>query len=323
MLSSSVPDLFARQGAAAHRDQLLALGATRHQIDGRVARGVWEERQPRVYVPAGTPDTLATRCWCAYLAVLHAGVASESSQRRAAVVGAAAGALTLPGWPEPDVIEIGTQFRARALDLDRAVHHRLRTWGAREFVVIDGLVVASPTDTIVDLASRLSEPKLLGLVQETVFRKATTTTALRRRCGRGVTGSTAVRAACLDIDTGIESISVKVGVRALRNAGFVVETGVQLAPGIGETDFVIRGRDRTRRYGLAGEIDGPHHEEPAQRERDERKDVEVELTGYTPARFDAEKVLRSPAWLVRKVEARVREIEAAQPADPNRVRRSG
>ena len=83
---------------------------------------------------------------------------------------------------------------------------------------------------------------------------------------------------------------------------------VDTSLGRGFVDIVVRLPDGRL---LAIEVDGPHHDDPAQREADAAKDAALIAAGY--------QVLHIPVWLLRTNPAQVRAQLAAIAAGARRT----
>jgi hypothetical protein len=251
--------LMRAQHGAIHRRQARALGMTARAIAGRIGNGAWVEPHPFVYVSAGTPEAYETRCAAALLAVRHSGRARE--RRPVAVGGLSAARLHGLGTPEPPYVTLLVPVGDSASALHRVRVVRARTWPLRAFVQVDGLLVASVHDTIVDIGRLVGRDRLLAIVQEAAFAQPGLAYAVIRACRRGRSGSAAARRAAALVLAGVDSSLHRRGHALLRRAGLPEPTcGAQVARGAGPSDCVLVVPQAVRPpYGLVVEWDGDAH----------------------------------------------------------------
>lgn len=140
--------------------------------------------QPRTYVAATQP-----------LGV-EAQVAAVRTSVRGTYAFVDSTALWLHGvLARPDVVRVGvphgTRYRVRPpVELTRIAPHLLR--GAR---LLDGSSVVALEVALVQAAARLDRRPYRAVVEDVLRRRLTTVPRLRARCGRGIAGSRALRAA--------------------------------------------------------------------------------------------------------------------------------
>jgi hypothetical protein len=243
-----------------------------------------------VVVVNGSPESFLARVELAYRRAQHAVRGAGGRTREVAVVGrAAATLLGLKHSPPPPVVEVGTPWSAAHVDLPPGCRLvRLRGWQRRCFVRVGDLVVASARDTILDAAETWSTGQRIAVVQEALYARRVTPAGLLANCRRGKTGSRALREAVAEVMGGVDSAAHARNVAAMVGIGLPrPECGVELVPGIGGTDCVLRRPGASAPpWGFAVETDGPAHDDlPEQREHDRRKDRSVSDRGWLVRRY--------------------------------------
>jgi Protein of unknown function (DUF559) len=151
-----------RQGGAAGIDQLREAGFTDVAVAGLVRRGMIERRHRGVYVDALAP--LAARGQL-FAALLACGETAFISHRTAAAI---------HGLRPLNVHQIEVTVTSGHTPPRREgmiVHRTTRTPLPDETRVLDGLRIASPSRTLVDLAARESDQELARLIAEAARRK--------------------------------------------------------------------------------------------------------------------------------------------------------
>ena len=163
----SLHRLAARQHGVASRQQVLDLGFTRREIDGRLARGLWARAAPRVYdvAPAHPDPERALRA-----ALLASG--GLASHRSAGLMHG----LIDDRPPRPELLVVEGR-RISSLD---AVVHRSRNLDAREITRLDGMACTSIPRTLLDLAHVLREDALDDALSRALVSRRTTLTRLDR-----------------------------------------------------------------------------------------------------------------------------------------------
>ena len=139
-LDARVARLAAVQHGVFARSQVVAEGATRGFIEGRLATGRWEPRYPGVYVMAGAPASWRQRLLAACL--LTGAVASHR---------AAAAVLRVPGG-ETGTLELSAAD-GRRVRRSGLVVHQVASLDPVDVTVVDAIPVTTATRTIIDLAA--------------------------------------------------------------------------------------------------------------------------------------------------------------------------
>lgn len=172
-------DLAERQHGVVARKQLLALGMSRHGIDGRVGRGLLRPVHAGVYALGGAPLASDGRRLAAVLACGPGAVLSHRSAGRALGIfpydpGRVEVSRDAPGWT-----------KRRAILLRQA---RLRPDEVEE---VDGIPVTCASRTILDLAAVVSEREVERAFHEAEVKQLTSRVSLpqlieRHRRRRGI-----------------------------------------------------------------------------------------------------------------------------------------
>jgi hypothetical protein len=134
--------LAASQHGVVSSQQVRSLGATRHQVAGRVTAGHWNRVHPGVYVVGGAPRTFAQRVMAALLA---AGPGAFASHRTAAFL------WGLIERPHPRV-EVTVAY-PRSHRLDGVIVHRSRDVHLAGVLRHDGIALAGASRTLLDLGA--------------------------------------------------------------------------------------------------------------------------------------------------------------------------
>lgn len=275
----------AQHGALDHR-QARALGLSNRTIAARVAGGLWQPVHDAVYMGAGVPDGFAVRCAAAFLAVRHSGRARE--HRPVAVARQSAAFLLGFDVAAPRSVDLVVPGSDHAPRLDGVRIVRATTWPHRAFARVDGLLLTSVQDTLVDLGRLVSRDRLLALVQEQAFARPGLPYAVLRACRRGRAGSAAARRAVALVLAGVDSSLHARGVALLRTTGLPAPACAEVvARGAGPSDCVIRVPDAVAPpYGLVVEWDGDAHRvDRATFLHDREKDRLVRRAGYLTLRY--------------------------------------
>ena len=159
----------AQHGVVAYR-QLRALGVSRSSHQHSVSGGEWLRELPAVYRSCWAEVTWMQRAWTAWL---WAGPTATLTHSTAAA---------LCGF---DLVEETVEVTA-ANNLDPPVDwvrfHRRCPQRQRptKTVMIAGLRVTSPEDTLIDIASRLSDVELARLLRQAIRHRAVSLSEMRR-----------------------------------------------------------------------------------------------------------------------------------------------
>lgn len=161
-----------RQHGMVTRKQLLALGLTRHAVDGRVGRGLLRPLYPGVYALGGARLTADGRRMAA---VLACGPKSVLSHRSAARLWG-----LLPH--EPERIEVSRAAQGRSKH-DTALLHQARLL-PDEVGEVDGIPTTSVCRTIFDLAGVASRREVERAFHEAEVRRLSDRVALPQLLAR-------------------------------------------------------------------------------------------------------------------------------------------
>ena len=183
----------------------------------------------------------------------------------------------------PAVVRVGvphaTRYRVRPpVELTRIAPHLLR--GARE---LNGSRVVALEVALVQAAARLDRPGFAAVLEDVLRRRLTTIPRLRARCGRGITGSAALRAAVdalvgMSLDGAVRALVAALTTRGV--TGLRVEVRFVNAAGASAWADVLDEAGQT-----VLEVDGfLSHAERARFKTDRRRDrwmhAEHELTTF-------------------------------------------
>ena len=245
-----------RQHGVVTRGQLLEAGFTRHQIQRRIDAGLLVPIHPGVYFVAHATSPLAHEC----AAVL-------ACRPRALLGGRTAGRVY--GWPVEDsegidLIVVGRRIRPRSGIRVRCIGHL----DLRDLQRHEGIPIASPSLTLLELAGDAEPGELAGAINEARVQRAITDaqlyTALERYPKRR--GARALRA-LLESERGPRITRSEAERRALavmRRFGIEPDASdVQIGPY--RADFWFE-RER-----LAVEIDGYRYHSTPKRFVDDRR----------------------------------------------------
>jgi len=252
-------ELMARQGGTAHVRQARALGVSRGRLESRHAELV--VLQPGVVAHAGAPATTERAAWAAYLSVRLGGRMDDPRPVAVASLSAARayGWPVAPGTPSTPHLVAPCAVRARGL-VDTQLR-RVGDWDHRRFATVSGRLTTAPIDTVLDLAGVLPRDDLYRYVQDELFRRASGRERLVARCREGVAGSTHVREVVAALDRGVDSVLHQNGHRHLAVVRLPEpDCGVELVPGLGEHDCVLRRPRATEApWGMVVNWDGDIH----------------------------------------------------------------
>lgn len=260
----------------------MKVGFSDSVIDRRVAAGRFVLEAQSVLRLAECPPTTRQRTWVVLLAV----PGSVVSHRAAAL------AFRLDGIEE-EIVELTVPALCRWQGVG-ARTHRSGDLRGDHVKIIDGMPTTTPTRTLVDLGMVCSEDAVLRAAHSALRKKLTTRARLRAacddlgRCGRA--GVPVLRRVLLEVasDPPTESDLESRGALLLQRLGWV---GVRrqfevrrLAGGVFRLDFAVPG------ILLAIELDGRHHRDRQQWERDRRRDLELQRLGWTVIHLEWEDV---------------------------------
>lgn len=267
-----------RQHRVVSREQLLALGFTRHAIEHRVDKGRLFLVYRGVYA-VGHPDLTPQGQWMA--AVLAGGDGAALSHASAAALWGIRPLLP----DEPIHISITTADKRAHGNL--VIHRRKALHRTRR----DGIPVTTPTDTLIDLAAGAIERQIEADINEAAVLGIATPAQVHRaakRAGRR-SGAAAVRKlldrqTLLLTDTELERLFLRVTRRIC-----LPDPKTQARVNGHRVDFWWPDLN------LVIETDGGNfHKTPAQQTRDRERDQAHFAAGLTPLRFTHAQVRYDP-----------------------------
>jgi very-short-patch-repair endonuclease len=284
-----------RQAGAFTVRQALACGTDADVVAGLRLAGEWLEPHRGVLVCAGTPVTEQLRMWAALLAVGQPVALSALS---------AAWWYGLEQAPEPirpqlvipntrDVGEIA------GVDIRRVVPHRWQVVWRR------GVPVSPLSITLRDCAPHVHPDRLRDIVQHALRRRQVNERALVQTLGRGLHGSTALRAVLEELAPGYQAVWEARLHRALLRAGVVLQPQVEVEAPDGRRAFIDLG-DRELRFGV--EIDGfLNHMARFAEDRRRTRLVAIEL-GWLLAPYAVEEIAADMPGVVSDVKAHLERL---------------
>ena len=301
-----IADLAATQHALVSDQQALELGLTPRMRQSRLRAGHLVRVEPRVLRAAGAPVTYESTLMAATLA---GGPEAVVSHRSAAVIWQLDGFR--PGRPEITVPR-GHWYRPRG-----AVVHESTDLGRTTHRTRDGLPITNPSRTLLDVALRTSDARLLVAVESARRRSLTSwtelVTTLRAHARRGRPGVARLRrliVANIDRDEVTDSAFESLVLSLLREHGLpepvlhhrVLRTDGRLAA---EVDLAYPWAM------LAIELDGKVHLELEVWERDRPRQNQLELLGWTVLRFSWRTLVDRPETIVSEISSALRRARAA------------
>lgn len=171
-MESAIVNLASSQLSLVTRAQLGEIGLSQRSIDGRLARGGLRVVHPAVYSMPGVPDTWERRVLAAFLAVPESAV----SHLAAGMFWGLEGVKT----ERPDLL-IAHNRRIYVPGLNI---HRTRTLEPRDLQKRSGLVVTSPSRTLIDLASVLPRDELENALDDALRRTIVSVRGLTDRLAK-------------------------------------------------------------------------------------------------------------------------------------------
>jgi very-short-patch-repair endonuclease len=262
-----------RQHGVVTRDQLLALGLTRHGIQHRIDRGRLHPVGRGIYAVGRPQLTRNGRLMAAVLACGGPGRAAVSHASAAALLGIA------PEREGPIEVTRASLDSARVQGV--RVHRRVSLqggwWGTYE-----GIPVTTPVQTLIDLAPRLERWEMERAVNEADRLGLVRTDSLRR---------------ALDLHGGEEGVAMLREVldrRTFRYTRSELErVFISLARSVGlpmpRTSVHLNGHEVDFYFPelkLVVETDGlTYHRTPSQQAKDHERDQDHLAAGLTPVRF--------------------------------------
>jgi very-short-patch-repair endonuclease len=287
----SVPglrELARAQRGVVRRDQLRALGVTRHHVRSQIEAQRWRAIGPRAVV---LTTGVLTRSQSRAVAAAHAGP-------RATLAGLAClEDLGLSGW-ERRGIEVLVPHGLKPTQLRGIEVHQTHHLPARELLVDRWPPCTTAARAAVDAASwerdgRTACALVIAVVQQHLATADEILWALERP--GPVRHRAVLRAALTEAAAGADSHAELDVARMLRSLGLGPvqhQLLVDTPDGRFPVDLAVRLPDGRL---LVIEVDGPHHEDPRQRERDAIKDAALIAAGHVVLRIQVTLLRRTPA----------------------------
>lgn len=301
--------LAARRHGVVTREELLAIGISRHAITWAVRTGVLLRLYPGVYAINGAPDTWRLRAMAAQRRVerhLRRKDPIDQQPPVVAVGGPSAAHLHgLPGFGRAPRIVVSTSRRCRSRLVETSTSHALEQG---DVVEVDGIPTTGLAWTLLDVATTASRSQVEDLVVHVLGRERLAASELRAACERaeGLTG----RHVVLDLVETMTDRHRSLAEKRLADAC--------LARGLPRPDanrVVTTSSEATFELDLYWddvhldvEVDGPHHLLVEQRVRDRRRDRLLEDDGIEVVRFDVREVDADADDVARRIERKRRHL---------------
>jgi hypothetical protein len=293
-----IVELAERQHSLIGREQALAYGMTRGQIDQRLRSGSWERAGRGVYRIAGSVPTWEQRLLAAVLATGPGCAASRQS---------AAALWRLPGFG-PGPIEVTQSRGPSARNPGRGLHgssflpvHQVR--------VVRGIPASCPERTLLDLCGCVHPGRAERALDNALAMELTTVQRvgmmLAETGARGRDGTALLRR-ILDVRTQ-EYIPPESELEALLDA-VLSSAGLPLPTpqvSVGGTQTPIGRVDRVYREArVVIEADSRrYHSAWLDQQADHRRDLLLAAAGYRIVRVNWHQLIREPELLIRAVKA--------------------
>jgi very-short-patch-repair endonuclease len=284
-------ELARAQRGVVRRDQLRALGVTRHHVRSQIEAQRWRAIGPRAVV---LTTGVLTRSQSRAVAAAHAGPSATLAGL------ACLEELGLSGW-ERRGIEVLVPHGLKPTALRGVVVHQSHYLPAHELLADRWPPCTTAARAAVDAASwerdgRTACALVIAVVQQHLATAHEILLALERP--GSVRHRALLRAAISEAADGADShaeVDVARMLRALGLGPVQHQLVVDTPDGRFPVDLAVRLPDGRP---LVIEVDGPHHDDPRQRERDAIKDAALIAAGHV--------VLRIPVTLLRRTSAVVR-----------------
>lgn len=306
-LDDLVMPVFASQHWLVSLDDVIRAGGTRQQAAHRLAIGRWVPADVGVYRLVGPSPTWHTKVLAPVLSAGGSAVASHF---------AAAALHEIPGFGRgaPEItIERGVNYRRDGVRVHTSTDLR-RSAPVR----LDGIPTTSFDRTLLDLARRISDSRLLRAIEHGRRTKAATWSSLaatlRAHARRGRPGVARLR----------RVITVNAHRGEITDSDFeLLVIALLLEHGLPEPVLHHRVMDGDRFVAevdlaypalkVAIELDGLVHLERDVRERDLKRQNDLVLAGWTVLRFTWERFVQRPDLVVAEIRA-ARRSGASTPA---------
>ncbi len=252
--------------------QFMALGASRATIHTWTKSGYLTRVLPRVYAVGHTAPSKEADLWAA---VLYAGPGSELSHASGAHH---RGLIIYP----PDVIHVSTpRVKIRSIPGFIEVHGGR---GNLERASHEGIPTTTVAQTLLDLAA---DPQSYKLVRRALavldFRDELDIRAIERICGKGRSGSKALRSALATHQPELAHTNGKLEEAFL----YLCERFNIPIPRFNRWMYGVQVDAYWAEHNLVVEVDGlGHHSKPAQIRADRRKELKLRAHGLQVLRYD-------------------------------------
>lgn len=316
-------DTLVEQNRVIRRDQALAAGVSRHQIDNLIKRGVWVRVLPQVYGTADAFGDIPTTA-AAPLRRLRPRARVRAVWLWAgegAVIGGPAAAWWWSLTPtEPSSVTVIVP-PARRMTKQSWVHVVRANVHRRDVREEDWIRVTSPGRTCLDLARTGAPDRLPDALRLRKVDQAALQESLDR--GRGRRGQVLARSAVREVAANPWSEAERVAHRALHAAaitGWVANPRTRVIGGSGRPGGVLQGASSSGvrhpdiafdDVKLAVEIDGRGtHDNPHAFEHDRNRHNEFVRAGWVVLHFTADRIMRDHQGFVEEVTGVLRRLRA-------------
>jgi very-short-patch-repair endonuclease len=280
------------------RAQLVEFGLSRHGIQHRIARGRLHPVDRGVYA-VGRADLTRQGRWMA--AVFACG-----GHGKAALSHSSAAAHYRIGREQVAGIEVSRRSASGSHPRDIKVHRRPELRDGWYFIH-EGIPVTSPVQTLIDLATRYSQPTMEGSINEAdvlgIIRTDDLRTALDDHPGepgvarlRKILDRRTFRYTRTELERAFLPLARRAGLPLPLTSVFVNGH---------EVDFFFPD------LGLVVETDGlTYHRTPAQQAKDQERDQDHSAGGLTPLRFTHAQIKYEPDRVIRVLRATAARLRA-------------
>lgn len=300
-----IAELADRQYGVVTRAQALEAGVAPTTLFEHAHRMRWRRPHPGVFTLPGSEPSFAQR----------ALAASFAAGAPCAVTGAAALHLLGVMRRPPGTVVLLVPARHSLGDHQPCPVIRTTTWDERNLVHVGPLQVAKASRALADHARHVHPAPLGRLVATGCALRRTTLAACRDELERRrrFPGRSAFRAAVMMLTGEMTHSGTERRGRAMLRA-----VGIEVASGpypVEHDGRVIAEIDIAVPWALYGiEVDGPHHDLPAQAAADKQRDRQLRRLGWTVDRFPVELIEQTRSSSSARCNARWRRCNAARDA---------
>jgi very-short-patch-repair endonuclease len=267
------------QHGVVSREQLLALGFSRHAIDHRISKGRLHPVLRGVYAVGRSGLTQRGKWMAAVLACGPGAVLSHGSAAALLGIGSEGVEIEVSVWPGWDRRRPGIRV------------HRRRRLEPQAIGTCDGIPVTSPAQTLIDLAIRHDRMTVERMVDEADRLDLIAPPALRAGLARHRGEPGVAR-----LGMWLDRRTFRLTRSRLERLFLPLARDVELP--VPETKIWVNGFEVDflwRDLRLVVETDGlRHHRTPAQQARDHLRDQAHAVAGFTALRFTHEQVRYEP-----------------------------